>query len=788
MNATSIASAKAGGAGLVELGGRTVRRAHLVGVGGAGMAPLAMLLAARGVAVSGEDDALAPEVSAWLARAGVALGPSGEVPAGTELLVHSTAVAPDHPARQEAAARGVAQLRRGEALAELLRSRRVVAIVGAHGKTTTAAMLVTALRRAGFPAGWAVGGLFAGDNCPPAAWGDNEWFVAEIDESDGTIARFAPEVTVATNLDWDHPDYYRAAGDFAAAFAALFARTRRAVLLNPECPLSARLARGGWSGPATVHTFGPGAEFDARVAGSIDGRQLLELGGKFPAGRVQVRADGEFNARNAAAALAAAALLGVAPAPYLLAEYAGVRRRQTVLLDGEVQAIEDYAHHPTEIAALLAGLRRRPHRRLVVAFQPHRYSRTARFKTEFARALAAADAVHLLDVYPAGEAPMAGGTTADIYAELAKSGGSVPVRYLPGDRAGFLAALRAETRAGDLVAFVGAGDIDRAAHEFVQGWDEDARRDRRWAELKEALAGRLAAESRLSENEPLAPKTTLRVGGPARYYAEPANETDLAALLAEAARRQLPVLPLGRGSNLLVPDEGVRAVVVRLAGAAWSRFEPRTDGTVRVGAGLRLKELCGLAAAAGLCGFEFLEGIPGTVGGALRMNAGAMGGWIFDVVEEVRALALDGAALRWSRGALHAGYRHCRELEEAIAIEAVLRPSGAAEAAAIRATMRALSERRHETQPREPSAGCVFKNPEGTSAGKLIDLAGLKGARVGDAEVSPVHANFIVNRGGATAGDVLALVRRVRAEVRARHGVELEPEVLLFGREWRDVL
>jgi UDP-N-acetylmuramate--alanine ligase len=776
------------GGGPVVLGGRAVRRAHLVGVGGAGMAPLALLLAARGVAVTGEDDALAPEVRGWLEGAGVALGPSGEVPADTELLVHSSAVAGTHPARQEAGGRGVPQMRRGEALADLLRGRRVVAVVGAHGKTTTTAMLVTALRRAQFPAGWALGGLFAGEDCPPAAWGTNDWFVAEVDESDGTIARFAPDITVATNLDWDHPDYYRTSGEFEAAFAALFARTRTAVLLNPECPLSARLARGGWSGPAAVHTFGPGAEFDGRAAGSIDGRQRLELGGAFPVGAVPVRAEGEFNARNATAALAAAALLGVAPTPQLLADFPGVQRRQSVLLDGPVQVLEDYAHHPTEIAALVAGLRRRPHRRLVVAFQPHRFSRTARFKTEFARALAAADAVHLLDVYPAGEAPVGGGTTADIYAELVKAGGAVPVRYLPGDRAGFLAALRDDTQHGDLVVFVGAGDVDRAAREFVREGMGAVQLDARWRELKAALAGRLAPETRLVENEPLAPKTTLRVGGPARYYAEPADLGDLAAILREAARQELPVLPLGRGSNLIVPDDGARALVVRLAGPAWSHFTPQADGAVRVGAGLRLKELCGMAAAAGLRGFEFLEGIPGTVGGALRMNAGAMGGWMFDVVEEVRALAFDGTERRWRREELHASYRHCRELEGALAIEAVLQPAGPGETAAIRATMRELAERRHEMQPREPSAGCLFKNPPGDSAGRLIDAAGLKGERVGDAEVSPVHANFIVNHGGATAADVLALVRRVRAAVRARHGVELEPEVLLFGRDWREVL
>ncbi|MSU49971.1 MAG: UDP-N-acetylmuramate dehydrogenase [Opitutus sp.] len=308
-----------------------------------------------------------------------------------------------------------------------------------------------------------------------------------------------------------------------------------------------------------------------------------------------------------------------------------------------------------------------------------------------------------------------------------------------------------------------------------------------WDEALAACQPQLGGGTRLTREEPLAAKTTMRVGGAARLYAEPATEVDLQVLLREAGARGIEVFLLGRGSNLIVPDEGVDGLVISLAHDAWSIFEPRETGCVWVGAGLRLKNLCGLAAKAGLVGFEFLEGIPGNIGGALRMNAGAMGGWMFDVVEAVRVMSFDGGVMTLARSVMHVDYRDCTELRHAIALGALLRPAAQSEAEAIGRQIDVYRKKRHESQPREPSAGCIFKNPPGGSAGRLIDECGLKGERVGDAEVSPVHANFIINRGGATGADVLGLVRHVRARVREIKGVELQPEVLLYGKKWEAV-
>jgi UDP-N-acetylmuramate--alanine ligase len=755
---------------------------HCVGVGGMGLGPLAIFLA-RLVTVTGEDDALGDGMRTQLERAGVKLGP---LPESCQLVVRSAAVPDSHPVCVAAKARGIPIVRRGEMLAEIAKEWKLVAVCGSHGKTTTTALLIGALRAANFPAGYILGGLFA-DDTPPARIGSNEWLVAEIDESDGTIDGFSPEITVALNLDWDHPDHYRQLAEIEATFAALFRRTRGPVLVSDACALSARVA------PATAVTFGRTGQFSATIDAESGERMTLRLGGRFAISEAVVRTRGDFNATNATAALAATQLMGATLTPRMLADFAGVRRRQTTLhATAALTVIEDYAHHPAEVRALLGSLRQRLSvgggGRLVVIFQPHRYSRTAQFKAEFAASLATADSVHLLDVYPAGEAPLAGGTTADIYAELKRNAPAVRVSYLPAGDAGFFASLSRDVGRGDLVVFVGAGDIDRRARAWLEILRAHEAKAREWDALVAALKPLLSPGAKLKREESLANKTTMRVGGAARVYAEPASVADLQALLREARARRVEVLMLGRGSNLIVPDEGVDGLVISLAQETWAAFEPRPDGNVWVGAGLRLKNLCGLAAKVGLVGFEFLEGIPGNVGGALRMNAGAMGGWMFDVVEEVQLMTMDGEVKTLPRAAMHVSYRHCGELHEAIALGALLKPASQKDASEVKLQMDVYSKKRHESQPREPSAGCIFKNPPGSSAGRLIDESGLKGERVGDAEVSATHANFIVNRGRATSADVLELVRRVRARVRQVKGVDLEPEALLYGQNWKDVL
>jgi UDP-N-acetylenolpyruvoylglucosamine reductase len=299
------------------------------------------------------------------------------------------------------------------------------------------------------------------------------------------------------------------------------------------------------------------------------------------------------------------------------------------------------------------------------------------------------------------------------------------------------------------------------------------------AEAAGELAQRLSPATVIRSDELLARHTTLRVGGPADVYVEPASEEDLAAVLAYCHERSRPLLVLGRGSNLLVKDGGFRGAVVCLVHPHFSRIEA-ADQRLRCGAGAKLKAVAVEARRNGLSGLEFLEGIPGSIGGALRMNAGAMGGAVFDVVESVRLMSFDGKVQEQAARELTTAYRSCPALKTRIALAAVLCGQlGSREA--IEQRMNENSRRRWQSQPAAPSAGCMFKNPRSIPAGKLIDELGLKGTRAGGAVVSAEHGNFIVNDGSATARDVLELIEIIRQRVRTERGIELETEVEIIG-------
>jgi UDP-N-acetylenolpyruvoylglucosamine reductase len=242
------------------------------------------------------------------------------------------------------------------------------------------------------------------------------------------------------------------------------------------------------------------------------------------------------------------------------------------------------------------------------------------------------------------------------------------------------------------------------------------------------------------------------------------------------------MMVLGRGSNLLIRDGGIRGVVVCLAHASFCGIEV-LGRQLRCGAGAKLKEVSARAREADLTGLEFLEGIPGSVGGALRMNAGAMGGATFGVVRQVRFMDDLGQIHEMSGSGMRPGYRCCPLLQTCIALGATFQGKTAPREI-IAARSREFSERRWRSQPKEPSAGCIFKNPSpALSAGQLIDQAGLKGARVGGASVSAVHANFIINDGTASARDVLDLIELIRCRVQAARGIDLQTEVEIVGED-----
>ena len=448
--------------------GVSLERAHLVGVGGAGMSGIARILADRGFAVSGSDARDSPML-AGLAGRGVrtAVGHDAAnlslIPGGPTAVVVSTAVRPDNPEVVAARAAGIAVVRRADALAALMTDRRSVCVAGTHGKTSTTSMLTVALQHAGLDPSFAIGGELTGSGLG-AHHGQGDVFVAEADESDGSFLSFSPHGAIVTNIEPDHLDHHGTAEAYTAVFDQFIDRIEPGgfLVICADDPGSAALA-------ARVRlrrlvTYGRAADAVVRLAfdpasDPATGEPVVTLadGTAVP---LRLTVPGDHMLLNAVAALAAGVELGV-DADLLaagLAGYTGVRRRFELKgVAGGVTVYDDYAHHPTEVAAQLAAARGvvPADGRLVVVFQPHLYSRTATFATEFGAALGTADLVVVLDIYGAREDPRPG-VTGELITAAVPAGPDV--RYHPerSTAARFVAEI---VRAGDLVITMGAGDV-----------------------------------------------------------------------------------------------------------------------------------------------------------------------------------------------------------------------------------------------------------------------------------------------------------------------------------------
>lgn len=282
--------------------------------------------------------------------------------------------------------------------------------------------------------------------------------------------------------------------------------------------------------------------------------------------------------------------------------------------------------------------------------------------------------------------------------------------------------------------------------------------------------------------EPMTKHTSFHIGGPAELMAQPQSEAELQSLLLKAAEAAVPVTLVGNGSNLLVRDKGIRGLVIKLG--SMLRDIKVSGNVLTFGSGVSLAQASRKAAELGLSGMEFAVGIPGSIGGAVYMNAGAYDGEMSKVVKSVRVMDAAGKVRELSADELDFGYRHSALQGSGKIVTSVTVELSAGDKQAIAEKMADFSNRRITKQPLElPSAGSMFKRPPGYFAGTLIDQTGLKGYTVGGAQVSTKHAGFVVNIGGATAADVLQLISDVQAKVFAAHGVHLEPEVLVLGEK-----
>jgi len=722
---------------------------HLLGIGGVGMAGLAILLRGSGHTVSGCDLLLGPLAKSLVAR-GIEITRTHDpehVGEGIDWVVASTAVPSDHPELEAARAAGIPVFRRGHVLARFAAQYRTIAVCGTHGKTTTATFIVQMLRAAGRHVGWCIGGesKALGAVARLCEFGER-LLVVEADESDGTLADYHPNLTVLTGIEFDHAEYYSDEAMLLDCFQKVLDQTsERIIYCNEDRHATALLA----------------SRAEAIGYNAADGPRL----GVVPLGV----AAGPHNYLNAIAAVLAGEWSGLMHGDIqeaLSTRRLPARRMECVSEAGGVCVISDYAHHPTEVRVVVETVRPNTKGRLLAVFQPHRYSRTARLGADFPAAFEGVDELVLVPVYAASEPVCPEGRVWSLYRHFREREGA-PIPLLADSLERAWHHLQRAARPGDTLLVIGAGDVERVA---------------RWAAACggcwgiDALNTPPDRPASLAPATPLGPRTTFGVGGVGEYWGLIRNPDELREVLEWCSRYAIDFRTLGGGSNVLVGDCGVPGVVVRMDGVAFNMIEA-VEGGVEVGPAVSLARLVAKAEKCGLGDFSFLEGIPGTVGGALGMNAGAHGESISERIKLIQCLNPDGTPCTVRGRDLDTGYR-TGGMKGRIVIKAILRPGDRSpeESAQKRAE---FAERRVWMKGLQ-CAGSIFKNPPDDHAGRLIDEAGLKGLTIGGATVSERHGNLITARRDATASDVRALLETVRDTVQERFGVRLETEVQLW--------
>ena len=636
-------------------------RIHLIGIGGVGMAGLAVLLKARGHEVSGCDLKATPRTR-WLESQGIPVfvGHSPDHLKDADEVIVTPAVARDNPERQAC----VNPRFRGEVLAELVNSTDGIAVCGSHGKTTTATWIAKLLQALGESVSWCIGGETGA--FPVAHAAASGPLVVEADESDGTLALYRAKTLVVNKCEYDHPDHFKTEADYFACYETA-KRNAEAVIESESLDCS------------MVRTF--------------------ECSNGLP----------EHNLKNMRAAVEVAlrrghAMTDIAKAlPQIVAKLPDRRfervwpqsNNQTVERSNNLLVYTDYAHHPTEMACAVGMARQICRGTLRVLFQPHRYSRTKALLRDFPAAFEGADEVVLCPTYAAFEHPVEGGDIADLYRACRERFNAETRRR--GEVSLFLSRSCDEAwehalnsmREGDLTLLLGAGDIINLVPQIHRDLD--------------------SASLRLCAGNPTP---------------------------------RLRKIWIGQGSNTWKSDLNLSVEYVKTSGPAGAP-----------GASL---------------GIPWMAGIPGTVGGWIKMNAGAFGHSISEVLAEVK---VDG---RWlPASACGFSYRHSDITGEIQDFKLNSNYS------AVRLPTSPSAEAYLAKRKKFPAGtyGSFFKNPEGDFAGRLLEAAGAKELRVGGASVWSEHANVIVRGEGATASDVIALARLMRNRVFFRFGVRLEPEV-----------
>lgn len=744
-------------------------RIHLIGVAGAGMSGLARMLLEMGHRVSGCDRVTSTETEK-LQQAGLVFScpHSAESVQDAEIIIYSSAIREENVALAAARQNGSLCLRRAECLAAILNNKKGVVVAGTHGKTTTSAMSAHLLREGRMRPCHYVGAEIPvlGAN---AHWNeDSEYLVAEGDESDGTLVNYIPEHSIILNIEAEHLDFYRDLDHIKSVFHRLCRQTRGKLIY---CKNDTGAHDVCSQYPNTISYGWQDADYTATDMTVKRGRTLYTINYKGePLGRVELGIPGRHNVLNSLAATALALELGCdfASVTRGLVSFAGARRRfETKYLSRQYRIVDDYGHHPTEIAATLQTAQSLKPDRLIVLFQPHRYTRTQLLRDDFGKVLQNLDKLYVADVYPASELPIPG-ISGQTIVDAVQENGPVDAAFLPNLPLAHHTVGNA-LRPGDMFITLGAGNVHEAGTKIAA----DLR-------ILTEMQQECGEDINYRLYEPMSKHTTMGVGGEAQYWVEPNSFEKMQAVVNFFKDRNIPVHIIGRGSNVIVREGGIRGAVIHPCCGEFDKIELQGRNIV-AGAGVKLKKLAAFAAQNGIAGFEWMDGIPGYVGGSLRMNAGAMGSDMWGVFCSAVALNEDGDIVEFEKENMKGAiYRRIPEFEHNMVMQATFRGTPDAPQA-IADRMEASRTHRKTTQPLAPSAGCTFVNPEEIPAGKLIDEMGLKGFSIGGAQVSEVHANFIINKGGAKATDITELIDYIRNKAKTERGITLRTEVQVIG-------
>jgi UDP-N-acetylmuramate--L-alanine ligase/UDP-N-acetylenolpyruvoylglucosamine reductase len=746
---------------------------HFVGVGGIGMSGIATVLIKKGYKVTGSD-AESSNITRGLESLGARIY-EGHAPSNVsrdvDVLVYSTSISKDNPEMKEARRRKIPLAHRAQILAEIFNNKKGVAITGTHGKTTTTSLISVMFKSLGLDPTVLAGGeiLSLGGN---AVLGKGAFVVAEADESDSSFINLKPYIAVITNIEEEHLDHFKDIQDIKKAYRS-FARNIKntgALFYNHD-DVNTRDAVKGLNIKTATFGLNPAADIyavDIRMKGFDTSFDCVRNSKKL--GRVRLKIPGRHNVLNALAAIQVGLSCGLSfdKIAGSLSDFTGAKRRFQLRIDTlGVMLIEDYAHHPTEIRSVLAACRNWEKKRVIVIFQPHRYSRTKFFADEFGTCFGGTDKLILTDIYPASEKPI-DGVSINMIRERVKKSGIKDIEVL--DKGSIAAHVLDILKPGDMVLVLGAGDIKKVADEIEIGL--------RFAGLAKELSASVEGTVRLAE--PLSRHTSFKIGGPARVWVEPDEVSGLRRTLEISDKHGAGVFIIGNGSNLLVSEKGIDKVVVSLCSAGFKKVSFRGT-TVTAGAGFSLPRLVKMSCARGLGGLESLVGIPGTLGGAIYMNAGGWTNPVFknmsDLVVSVKVMDRGGRLRTLRRQDIKFEYRNSN-LAGNIILEATLKLTKSKKDELIASSVRFIKMKKEKQVLDVPSAGCIFKNPANSNftCGQMIDMLGLKGLRIGGAEISTKHANFIINRKNATCDDVLALARIIKEKVKTNYGIDLEME------------